>query len=199
MDDMARYLWIIVLAAALAQARDMKRAAVPYHQTRDISSDSKVVVSITSDKLIATSPLLQSPGLHQRVPVEVVVTKTTSVAATATLVITANSSPGLYDWVALKITAISDAYFCAPIYGTDFDGEIWEGYAYQTITAGPNCDTITPYENIRVAVGTCADKLNDAHAVRGYCRFSYGETWAGQLRLTAEADGWPSADCQGTW
>jgi hypothetical protein len=193
---MARFIWIVTLATALAQARDIRRAAVTYHQTRDISSDSKVLVSITSDKLLATSPLLQTPGLlHQRVPIDVVVTNTTSVAATGTLVIAANSSPGLYDWVALKITAISDANSCAAIYGTDFDGEIWEGYAYQTITAGPNCDTITPYDDIRVAVGTCADGLNDAHAVRGCCRFSYGETWTGQLRLTAEADGWPSADC----
>jgi hypothetical protein len=192
---MARYLWIIALAAALAQARDMRRAAIPYHQTRDISSDSKVVVSITLNKLLATSPLLQRPGLHQRVPIDVVVTNTTAVTATGNLVVSANSRPGLYDWVAAKITASSDANSCALVYGTDFDGEVWEGYAYQTITIGLNCDTITPYEDIRVAVGICADKPHDAHAVRGCCRFTYGETWTGQLRLTAEVDGWPSADC----
>jgi hypothetical protein len=174
---MAPFVWIIGLAAAQAQARDMRRAAIPYHQIRDISSDSKLSVSITSDKLLATSPLLQTPGLHQRVP------------------IAANSRPGLYDWVAAKIAASSDANSCALVYGTDFDGKVWEGYAYQTITAGLNCDTITPYEDIRVAVGICADKLHDAHAVNGSCTFNYGETWTGQLRLTAEADGWPSSDC----
>jgi hypothetical protein len=192
---MARFIWTIGLAVALAQARDMRRAAIPYHQTRDLSADSKVLISITSDKLLTTSPLLQTPGLHQRVPIDVVVANTTAITATGNLVVAANSRPGLYDWVALKITASSDSNSCALVYGTDFDGEVWEGYAYQTITKGLNCDTITPYEAIRVAVGTCADRLHDAHAVRGCCRFDYGETWIGQLRLTAEADGWPSSDC----
>jgi hypothetical protein len=186
---MVRFGWIIGLAAALAQARDMRRIAVSYHQTPDLSGDSKVLISITTDKLLATSPLLQNPGIHQRVPIDIVVTNITSVAATGNLVFAANSRPGLYDWVALKITASSDANSCALVYGTDFDGETWEGYAYQTITKGLDCDTITSYETVRVAVGTCADKLHDAHALRGCCRFNYGETWIGQLRLTAEADG----------
>jgi hypothetical protein len=191
---MFRCVWIIGLAAALVQARDMRIAAVPYRQTRDSSSDSKLLVSITTDKVLATSPLLQTPGLHLRIPINVAVTNTTAVTATGNFVVAANSSPGLYDWVALKITAISDANSCALVCGTDFDGEVWEGYAYQTITKGLNYDLITPYEDARVAVGICADKLHSAHAVRGCCRFSYGETWIGQLRLTAEADGWPSAD-----
>lgn len=44
-------------------------------------------------------------------------------------------------------------------------------------------------------MGESADRLHEARAVRGFCRSSDGGTWAGQLRLTAEADGWPSADC----
>jgi hypothetical protein len=124
---------------------------------------------ITTDKILATSPLLQTSDVHRRVPVDVDVTNTT--------------------------TASSDANSCSLVYGTDFDGEVWEGYAYQTISMGFNSDTIATCEDIRTAVGDCADRLHEAHAVRGCCRISYGGTWSGQLRLTAEADGWPSADC----
>jgi hypothetical protein len=150
---------------------------------------------ITTDKILATSPLLQTSDVHRRVPVDVDVTNTTTLAATGTLVIAADSTAPLYHWVAQKITASSDANSCSLVYGTDFDGEVWEGYAYQTISMGFNSDTTATCEDIRTAVGDCADRLHEAHAVRGCCRISYGGTWSGQLRLTAEADGWPSADC----
>lgn len=183
---MSRLVWFAALAAALTQARASRRTAVP---------DSEMSLSITTDKVLETSPLLKHPDSPQRVPINVTVTNTTSIAATGNLIIAADSSPGLYDWVARKITAASDANSCAAIYGTDFDGQVWEGYAYQTITKGLNCDTIAPYKTIRTAVGDCADRLHEAYAVRGCCRLSYGGTWTGQLRLTAEADGWPAADC----
>ncbi|RZK82900.1 MAG: hypothetical protein EOO66_25680, partial [Methylobacterium sp.] len=78
------------------------------------------------------------------------------------LIIAADATTPLYDWIAQKITAISDANSCALIYGTDSDGEIWEGYAYQTISTGLNCDTTAPCETIRAAVGECADSLHEA-------------------------------------
>lgn len=195
MNRTIRLVWIAGLSAVLAQARAMSRGDVPPHHQRDPSADSGLSLYITADKVLGTSPLLENHDLHPRVPVDVVVTNTTTIAAAETLVILADSTTGLYDWVTQKITASSDANSCAMVYGTDFDGESWEGYAYQTISTGLNCDTTASCEAIRVAVGDCADRLHEALAVRGCCRLSYGGTWAGQLRLTAEADGWPTADC----
>lgn len=170
----------------------MSRGDVPPHHP---SADSDLSLYITADKILETSPLLKNLDVHPRVPVDVVVTNITTIAAAGPLVIPADSTTGLYDWVTRKIATSSDANSCAMVYGTDFDGENWEGYAYQTISTGLNCDTTASCEIIRVAVGNCADRLNEAHAVRGCCRLSYGGTWTGQLRLTAEADGWPTADC----
>lgn len=158
-------------------------------------TDFGMSLSITTDRLLDTSPLLKDADPHSRVPINVTITNTTSVATTGTLVVTADSTPGLYDWVARKITSSSDANSCAPVYGTDFDGKFWEGYAYQTIAEGLNCDTVAPYATIRAAVGCCADQLHEAQAVRGCCRLSFGDTWVGQLRLTAEEGAWPAADC----
>lgn len=168
-----------------------------HHHQRDASSESNLSLYITADKILGTSPLLKASAIHRRVPVNVVLTNATTIAATGTLIIAADATTPLYDWIAQKITAISDANSCALIYGTDSDGEIWEGYAYQTISTGLNCDTTASCETIRAAVGECADSLHEARAVRGCCRLSYGGTWSGQLKLTAEADGWPSADCRG--
>jgi hypothetical protein len=196
MDRISRLLCITGLVASLAQARAMRHVPVPLHKQHDAVGNSDISLYITTDKILATSPLLQTSDVHRRVPVDVVVvTNTTIIAATSTLVIAADSTAPLYDWVAQKITASSDANSCSLVYGTDFDGEVWEGYAYQTISMGFNSDTTATCEDIRTAVGDCADRLHEAHAVRGCCRISYGGTWSGQLRLTAEADGWPSADC----
>lgn len=190
MNRLLQLLCTIGVAAALAPARVMAR-----QQQRDASGASDLSLYITTDKILGTSPLVQTAGIQPRVPVSVVVTNTTTLAAPGTLIIAADTSAPLYDWVAQKITASSDANSCTLVYGTDFDGEIWEGFAYQAISTGLNCDTTASCETIRAAVGDCADRLHEARAVRGCCRISYGGTWSGQLRLTAEADGWPSADC----
>ena len=84
---------------------------------------------------------------------------------------------------------------CTMVYGTDFDGEAGEGFAYQTVSTGTDCDTTASCQTIRAAVGECVDRLHEARAVRGCCRNNYGGPWSGQLRLRAEADGWPLADC----
>lgn len=188
MDRILRPLCIAGLVAALAQARAVE------HQ-RDASGQSDLLLHVTTNKILGTSPLVKSSDIHRRLPVDVVVTNATTIAATGSLIIAADATTPLYDWVAQKITASSDAHSCALVYGIDFDGEVWEGYAYQTISTGLNCDTTASCEIIRAAVGECAGSLHEARTVRGCCRFSYGGTWSGQLRLTAEADGWPSADC----
>ena len=190
MNRLLRLLCATSVTAALAQARAMAR-----QQQHDASAASDLSLYITTDKILGTSPLLQTHDVHQRVPVSVVVTNTTTLATPGTLIIADDTSAPLYDWVAQKITASSDANSCTLVYGTDFDGETWEGFAYQAISTGLNCDTTASCETIRAAVGDCADRLHEARAVRGCCRISYGGTWSGQLRLTAEADGWPSADC----
>jgi len=190
MNRLVQLVCIAGLATALAQARAMGR-----HHQRDASGASDLSVYITADKILGTSPLLATSNIHPRVPVDVVLMNATTIAATGTLIIAADATTPLYDWIAQKITASSDSNPCALVYGTDFDGEIWEGYAYQTISTGLNCDTTASCETIRAAVGECADRLHEARAVRGCCRIGYGGTWDGRLRLTAEADGWPAADC----
>jgi hypothetical protein len=190
MKRIVQLLYISALAAALAQARAMER-----HHQRDAPADSNLSLYITTDKIARTSPLLKSSDIHPRVPTNVVLTNATTIAAADTLIIAADATTPLYDWIAQKITASSDANSCTLVYGTDFDGEVWEGFAYQTVSTGVNCDTTASCKTIRAAVGECADRLHEARAVRGCCRIGYGGTWAGRLRLTAEADGWPAADC----
>jgi len=93
---MSRPLLLICLtslATALAQARALD------HQ-RDTSGDSDLSLYITTDKILANSPLLGNSGISSRVPVDVVVTNATTIAATGTLVIAADSTALLYDWVA---------------------------------------------------------------------------------------------------
>lgn len=154
---MFRRLCFTGLVATLARARVMNRMAV---------TDLGISLSITTDKLLSSSPLLKNVVAPSRVPTNVTITNTTSITTTSSLIVAADSTPGLYDWVARKITTSSDANSCAPVYGTDFDGKFWEGYAYQTITEGLNCDTVAPYATIRAAVGCCADELHEAQAVR---------------------------------
>jgi hypothetical protein len=166
-----------------------------HHSQRRASADSDLSLYVITDKISRTSPLLKSSDVHPRVPVDVVLTNSTTIVATNTLIIGVDAITPLYDWIAQNITVSSDAYSCALVYRTDFDGEVWEGFAYQTVLTGLDCDTTASCETIRAAVGECADRLHEARAVRGCCRINYGETWAGQLRLAAEADGWPAADC----
>src|ERR1700712_1123664 len=144
MNRTLRLICVISLAAVLARPRALD------HQ-RDTSGDSDLSLYITTDKILANSPLLGNPGINSRVPVDVVVTNATTIAATGTLIIAEDSTAPLYDWVAQKITASSDANSCSLVYGTDFDGEVWEGYAYQTISTGFNCDTTATCEHIRAA------------------------------------------------
>lgn len=190
MKRLLRLLCITGLATALAQAR-----AMGHRHQRDDSGASDLSLYITTDKVLGTSPLLRTSDVHPRTPVDVVLTNATTLASRGTLIIAADSTTPFYDWVAQKITASSDANSCAMMYGTDFDGEVWEGFTYQTISTGSNCDTTASCETIRAAVGERADRLHEARAVRGCCRISYGGSWSGQLRLRAEADGWPLADC----
>lgn len=190
MNRILRLFCIAGLAAALAQTR-----AIGHHSQRDTSSDSDLSLYITTDKILGTSPLLQTSDVYRRIPVDIVLTNATTIAATGTLIIAADATTPLYDWVAQKITASSDANSCVLVHETDFDGEAWEGCAYQRIFTGLKCDTTASCENVRAAVGECADRLHEARAVRGCCRLSYGGTWSGQLRLTADADGCPLADC----
>jgi hypothetical protein len=166
----------------------------PYHR-RDAPVDSNLSLFITTDKISRTSPLPKTSDIHSRALIDVILTNATPIAAIVTLIIAADATTPLHDWIVQKITTSSDSDSCTLVYGTDFDGEVWEGFAYQTISTGLNCDTTASCEIIRAAVGECADRLHEARAVRGRCRISYGETWAGRLRLTAEADGWPAADC----
>jgi len=190
MNRLLQLVCITGLALVLAQARVARR-----HHQRNVSRDSNLSLHITTDKVLSTSPLLRTSGVHPRSPVDVVLTNATTLAARGTLIIPADSTTPFYDRIAQKITASSDADSCTMICGTDFEGEVWEGLAYQTIPTGSNCDTTASCETIRTAVGECADRLHEARAVRGCCRISDGGTWSGQLRLRAEADGWPLADC----
>lgn len=190
MNRTIQLLSITSLAATLAQARAPGR-----HHQRDAPADSNPSLYITTDRISRTSPLLLSSDIHPRVPINVILSNATTIASSDTLIIAADATSPLYDWIAQKITASSDSNSCTLVYGTDFDGEVWEGFAYQTISTGLNCDTTASRETIRATVGECADWLHEARAVRGCCRIRYGGTRDGRLRLTAEADGWPAADC----
>lgn len=112
-------LCITSFAAALAQARAMER-----HHQRDTPTDSNLSLYITTDKISRTSPLLKSSDIHPRVPIDIVLSNTTTIAASDTLIIAADATTPLYDRIAQKITASSDANSCALVYGTDFDGEV---------------------------------------------------------------------------
>jgi hypothetical protein len=67
------------------------------HHQRDASGASDLSVYITTDKILGTSPLLKPSGVQPRVPVDVVLTNATTIAASGTLIIAADSTTPLYD------------------------------------------------------------------------------------------------------
>ena len=157
-------LCILALAPTLAQTQATGR-----HQ-RDASTDYDVSLYITTDKVLETSPLLGSSGLHKRGSKDIVVNNATIIAATGSLIILSDSTALFYNWIAQKIKNSPDANSCTMVYGTDFDGEVREGFAYQTIPTGLSCDATASCRTIRTAMGECAERLHEARAVRRCCK-----------------------------
>lgn len=89
----------------------------------------------------------------------------TVVSHAFTAIAAANSALELYNDIAAKIKAKSDANSCTLIFGTEYDDGYFSGYAFKATTTGKNCDTTALKKTILKAVNECANKLHDAKAV----------------------------------
>ncbi|KAJ5874126.1 uncharacterized protein N7529_002556 [Penicillium soppii] len=129
--------------------------------------------------------------LTKRTGIDTVVAAASVITAATSVIIAANSALNIYDFIADVIKSKSNANSCTMTYGTDSDGTYFEGYAYEATTTGSNCDTTAEKKTILGAVEKCANRLHSRGATRGCCTFSYGGTWTGHLRLTAEPVKYP--------
>lgn len=128
MNRLLQLVYTTSLAVALAQVR-----VTGGRRQRDSSGDSDLSLYITTDKVLDTSPIPGTSGIDTRSPFDVVLTNATTLAVRGTLIIAADSA---------------DANSCTMVYGTDFNGEVWEDFAYQKISTGSNCDTTASCETI---------------------------------------------------
>lgn len=92
MNRLLPLVCITGLAVALVQARVAGR-----HRQRDSSGDSDLLLYITTDKVLGTSPLLDISGVHTRSPIDVVPSNATALAARGTLIIAADPTTPFYD------------------------------------------------------------------------------------------------------
>ena len=188
---MVRVLWLTGLIATLAKAQ--LNATVEFETSAAMIAELDMLLAVIPEVLVDTSLLLNTTGLQARQNwIDVVVAASTVATTGLTAVVADNVAVTLYDNIAAKIKAKSDANSCTLTYGTDSDDGYYEGYAYEATTTGSNWDTTAILAKIETAVQKCATKLNMAGVVRGCCQFSYGGTWTGHLRLTANPSSYPA-------
>lgn len=72
------------------------------------------------------------------------------------------------------------------IYSTKLNGESFDGYVYEATVRGMSGDTTLMKKSVLAAVERCATGLSEKSALVGCCPFSHGQTWHGNLRLSAE-------------
>lgn len=164
----------------------MNNVTVNFDTSAQTIPGSEMSFAVIPEVLASDSPLLNTTSLEARGAIEVTVAVATVISSAASVVLAGNAAADLYNTIAAKIKAKSDANSCTLTYGTDSDDGYYEGYAYEATTTGSNCDTTAILTTIQKAVKKCATKLSDAGASRGCCKFRHGGTWTGHLRLTAE-------------
>lgn len=187
---MARSFWLFGLAATLAEAQ--LNRTISFDITHRAIDNNGTTMAVIPSVILEDSHLLQDTGLERRKAIDVVVAVSTAAGAGFTAIIAANAAVDLYDNIAAKIKAKSDANSCTLTYGTDGDDGYYEGYAYQATTTGSDCDTTAIQKTINNAVAECANSLHAAGMVRGCCRFSHGGDWTGHLRLTNAPNTYPA-------
>lgn len=164
----------------------MNNVTVDFDTSSQTIAGSEMSLAVIPEILADSSPLLNTTGLEARGAIKVSVAVATVIGSGASVIIAGNAAVDLYDNIAAKIKAKSNANSCTLTYGTDSDDGYYEGYAYEATTTGSNCDTTALLKTIQTAVKKCATDLSTGGATRGCCKFTHGGTWTGHLRLTAE-------------
>lgn len=149
-------------------------------------------MAVVPDILASTSPLLNTTGLEKRKKIDVAVKVATIAGGGGSIVLAANAALEPYKSIATIIKSHSNANSCTLEYGTDYGHGTYEGYAFYVTTTGKNCDTTALYKTILKAVKNCADRLHNAHAIRGCCNFTHGGTWHGHLKLSGNPSSFPA-------
>jgi hypothetical protein len=114
------------------------------------------------------------------------------VTAGGTVIVGAASGAEIYTFITDLIKSKANANSCSMTTGTDSDGHLVEGYAYQATTSGHDCRTTAERKTILAAVKKCADWLHSHGAINGCCKFSHGGTWTGHLRLSSQPSKYPA-------